>query len=121
MRTAITRGIAVGVVAASAAVGAAAIAPEASAKVAGGTYRSSLVLGGYHTTPRYAVVHGDVYFELGPFGGEQSKIVPTKAGGYYDTSWGRRYVLNRQRNGSYRGPVYLAGIVIGEVVLTPSR
>ncbi|MFT4086706.1 MAG: hypothetical protein QM658_06050 [Gordonia sp. (in: high G+C Gram-positive bacteria)] len=118
MRSPSVRLAAVGVLTAGALLGTVATAPEASANVPGGRYRSTSELLGT-TTRSYIAIHGTTLTDYGPLGPQRFRIVSTPRGGFVD-AYGARYVLNRSPDGSYRGPVYLGQFVIGRTELRPT-
>ncbi|MFT3660455.1 MAG: hypothetical protein QM809_03395 [Gordonia sp. (in: high G+C Gram-positive bacteria)] len=113
-----TRSIAVGAVTAAALTGAAILAPDASAKVSEGRYRSTTVLFG-STTRSYVAVDGSTLTSYGPFGPQRFRIVATPGGGFVDAH-GARYTLNRRAGGGYAGPVHLGPVVVGHTELRPT-
>ncbi|MFW0790622.1 hypothetical protein [Gordonia sp. CPCC 205333] len=119
MRSSLARPIAVSAAIAAILTGGLVTAPDASAKVSEGRYRSTAVLFG--TTARsYIAVDGQVLTNYGPFGPQRFRIVATRAGGFVD-AYGLRYVLNRRSAGGYQGPVYLGQLVVGHTELRPTN
>lgn len=118
MRSPFTRLVAVGALTASALVGAIVVAPEASAKVSAGRYRSTTELLG-STTRSYIAIDGATLTSYGPFGPQRFHIVSTPTGGFVD-AYGARYVLNRSPGGTYQGHVYVGQFVIGHTELRPT-
>ena len=118
MSSKVTRSIAVGAVTAAALTGAAVVAPDASAKVSEGRYRSTTVIFGA-TTRSYIAVIGTTLTDFGPLGAQRFRIVGTPRGGFVD-AYGARHILNRLPGGAYGGPVYLGPFVVGNTHLRPT-
>ncbi|MFM9378583.1 hypothetical protein [Gordonia sp. VNK21] len=107
-------------VAVAALAGSTAIAPEASARVASGTYSYTITTFGVQSK-NHAVIRGNVVSVRPPAGGVQRyRLHQTKSGAYYDVM-GTRYVLRKQRGGVYSGPTHWGPAVIGHSTLVPRR
>ncbi|WFN93864.1 hypothetical protein [Gordonia sihwensis] len=106
-------------VAVAALAGTAATAPEASARVASGSYTYTTVSFGVPSKSR-AVIRGSSLTVYAPAGVQRYRLHQTRSGAFYDVM-GTRYVLRKQRGGVYSGPTQWGPVVIGHSTLVPRR
>ncbi|MGB3604378.1 MAG: hypothetical protein WBA38_12615 [Gordonia sp. (in: high G+C Gram-positive bacteria)] len=99
--------------------GTTATAPEASARVASGTYTYTTVSFGVPSKSR-AVIRGNSLTVYAPAGVQRYRLHQTRSGAFYDVM-GTRYVLHKKRGGSYSGPTHWGPAVIGHSILVPRR
>lgn len=107
-------------VAIAALAGTTATAPEASARVASGSYSYTITTFGVQSK-NHAVIRGNTIAVRPPAGGIQRyRLHQTKSGAFYDVM-GTRYVLHKKRGGLYSGPTQWGSVVIGHSTLVPRR
>ncbi|GEE02405.1 hypothetical protein nbrc107696_28510 [Gordonia spumicola] len=106
-------------VAVAALAGTTATAPEASARVASGTYTYTTVNFGVPSKSK-AVIRGNALTVYAPAGVQRYHLHQTKSGGYFDFA-GQRYVLNKRPGGRFSGKTYYGPFVIGHSTLVPRR